>query len=171
MVPTSKRTLSAVIRKKYKRLLLFSEVIAVHCRKSIFFFYWHYIPLRVLAFSVILFHSTLSSHCFLHRLIPILCISSSLSLIHLFLGLPPILLPLGLQSNILLDVPLSFIRITWPSQAILLLFINLTVSLLALILRGSRTGTVWFYTSTSNKRAARPKLYTKSLTKGLTAYV
>ena len=36
-------------------------------------------------------------------------------------------------------------------------------SLLTLILRRSRTGTVWFYTSTSNKRAVRPKLYTKSL--------
>ena len=35
---------------------------------------------------------------------------------------------------------------------------------LTLIPRRSRTGTVWFYTSTSNKRAARPKLYTKSLT-------
>ena len=35
---------------------------------------------------------------------------------------------------------------------------------LTLILPCSRTGTVWFYTSTSNKRAARPKLYTKSLT-------
>ena len=29
------------------------------------------------------------------------------------------------------------------------------------------TGTVWFYTSTSNKRAARIKLYTKSLTRDL----
>ena len=36
---------------------------------------------------------------------------------------------------------------------------------LTLILRRSRTGMVWFYTSTSNKRAARPKLYTKSLTR------
>ena len=35
---------------------------------------------------------------------------------------------------------------------------------LTLILQRSRTGTVWFYTSTSNKRAARPKLFTKSLT-------
>jgi len=35
---------------------------------------------------------------------------------------------------------------------------------LTLILRRSHTGTVWFYTSTSNKRAARQKLYTKSLT-------
>ena len=35
--------------------------------------------------------------------------------------------------------------------------------MLTLILRRSRTGTVWFYTSTSNKRAARPKLYTKYL--------
>ena len=38
---------------------------------------------------------------------------------------------------------------------------------LTLYLRRSRTGTVWFYTSTSNKRAARPKLYTKSLTRDL----
>ena len=40
-------------------------------------------------------------------------------------------------------------------------------TLLTLILRRSRTGTVWFYTSTSNKRAARPNLYTKSLTRDL----
>ena len=38
---------------------------------------------------------------------------------------------------------------------------------LTLILPRSRTGTVWFYTSTSNKRAALPKLYTKSLTRDL----
>ena len=40
-------------------------------------------------------------------------------------------------------------------------------SVLSLILRRSRTGTVWFYTSTSNKSAARPKLYTKSLKRDL----
>ena len=45
-------------------------------------------------------------------------------------------------------------------------FIVLCVAL-TLILRRSRTGTVWFYTSTSNKRAALPKLYTKSLTRDL----
>ena len=39
--------------------------------------------------------------------------------------------------------------------------------ILTLILPRSRRGTVWFYTSTSNKRAARPKLYTKSLTRDL----
>ena len=38
---------------------------------------------------------------------------------------------------------------------------------LTLILPRSRTGTVWFYASTSNKRAARPKLYTKSVTRDL----
>ena len=38
---------------------------------------------------------------------------------------------------------------------------------LTIILPRSRTGTVWYYTSTSNKRAARPKLYTKSLTRDL----
>ena len=41
------------------------------------------------------------------------------------------------------------------------------IPILTLTLRRSRTGTVWFYTSTSNKRAARPKLYTKSLTRDL----
>ena len=45
--------------------------------------------------------------------------------------------------------------------------LELEVTALTLILRCSRTGTVWFYTSTSNKRAARTKLYTKSLTKDL----
>jgi len=38
---------------------------------------------------------------------------------------------------------------------------------LTIILSRSRTGTVWFYTSTGNKRAARPKLYTKTLTRDL----
>ena len=42
-----------------------------------------------------------------------------------------------------------------------------TLLSITLILRRSRTGTVWFYTSTSNKRAARPKMYTKSLTRDL----
>jgi len=93
-----------------------------------FFFYWHYNPPCVLAFSVILFHSAISLHWFLHCLIPIIFISSSISAIHLFLGLPLIFIPIGFHSDILLGVLLSSIRITWPSQAILLLFINLTVS-------------------------------------------
>jgi len=38
---------------------------------------------------------------------------------------------------------------------------------LTFILRRFRTGMVWFYTSTSNKRASRPKLCTKSLTRDL----
>ena len=38
---------------------------------------------------------------------------------------------------------------------------------LPLFLPRSRTRTVWFYTSTSNKRAARPTLYTESLTRDL----
>ena len=50
--------------------------------------------------------------------------------------------------------------------------LNITAELhrtpmLTLILPRSHTGTVWFYTSTSNKRAAWPKLYTKSLTRDL----
>ena len=48
-----------------------------------------------------------------------------------------------------------------------LLFDSLSLRPLTLILRRSHTGTVWFYTSTSHKRAARPKLYTKSLTRDL----
>ena len=52
------------------------------------------------------------------------------------------------------------------TRVLVLIFVN-SNSLLTLILRRSRTGTVWFYTSTSNKRAARPKLYTKSLTRDL----
>ena len=79
---------------------------------SCFFCYWHYNPLWVLAFSVILFHSALSFHWFLHRLIPIICISSSISTIHLFLGLPLILVPIGFHSNILLGVshPATFMK-------------------------------------------------------------
>ena len=38
-------------------------------------------------------------------------------------------------------------------------YLHRTRSILTIILRRSRMGTVWFYTSTSNKRAARPKLY------------
>jgi hypothetical protein len=89
----------------------------VHIKRPVFFFfYWHYNPLWDLAFSVILFHSTLSLHCFLHRLIPIICISSSISTIHLFLGLPLVLVPIGFHCNIIVGVLLSSIRITWPSQ-------------------------------------------------------
>ena len=43
-------------------------------------------------------------------------------------------------------------------------------SQLSLILPRSRMGTVCFYTSTSNKRAARPKLH-KVINKGLKTYV
>ena len=57
--------------------------------------------------------------------------------------------------NILNTVPISPPRTT-------IFLVHLT-----LILQRSRTGTVWFYTSTSNKRAARPKLYTKLLTRDL----
>jgi len=46
-------------------------------------------------------------------------------------------------------------------------FRNFVKAPLTLILRRSRTETVWFYTSTSNKRAVRPTLYTKSLTRDL----
>jgi len=78
----------------------------------IFFFDWRYNPLWVLAFSVIFFHSALSSHCFLRRLTPIICISSSMPAIHLFRGLPLVFVPIGFHCNILLGVLLLSIRIT-----------------------------------------------------------
>ena len=97
---------------------------------SSFFFCWRYNPLWVLAFSVIFFHSVLSLLSFLHPFIPIIWISSSTSSIHLSLGLTLILLPIGFNSNILLGILPPSIRITCPSQAILLLFINVTMSAL-----------------------------------------
>ena len=65
---------------------------------------------------------------FFHPLIPIVWIYSSTSSIHLFLGLPLILQPTGFHSNILLGILPPSIHIMHPSQAILLLFINLTIS-------------------------------------------
>jgi len=92
-----------------------------------FFFYWRYNPLWVLAFSVILLHSVLSLLSFLHPLIPNAWMSFSVSSTHLFLGLPLILLPFGFHSNTLLGILFSSIHITCPNQAILLLFMNLTM--------------------------------------------
>jgi hypothetical protein len=66
------------------------------------FVYWRYNPLWVSAFSVILLRSVLSLLSFLRPLIPIDWISSSVSSVHLFLGLPLILLPVGFHSNTLL---------------------------------------------------------------------
>ena len=60
------------------------------------------------------------------------------------------------------------IDFTSNSGVVILVSLLNTICKLSLILRRSRTGTVWFYTSTSNKRAARPKLYTKSLIRDLT---
>jgi len=94
----------------------------------IIFFHRRYNPLCVLAFSMIFFHSALSLHNFLHPLIRIICIPSSMSSIHLFLGLPLFLLPVGFHCSILLGILFPSIRITWPSQAILLLFTILTIS-------------------------------------------
>ena len=77
---------------------------------------------------MIFFHSVLSLLSFLHPLIPIVWISSSTSSIHLFLVLPLILLPIGFHSSILVGILIPSIRVTCPSQAILLLFMNLTMS-------------------------------------------
>ena len=62
----------------------------------------------------------------------------------------------------------SFTSFTLCSKNSAIAVMQTSVTLkLTLILRRSRTGTVWFYTSTSNKRAARPKEYTESLTRDL----
>ena len=110
-----------------------SSFFTLFCQKLnvyIFFFFicWRYNPLWVLAFSAIFFHSVLSLLSFLHPLIPIVWISSSTSSIHLFLGRPLILLPIGFHPNILPGILPPSILITCPTQAILLLFINLTMS-------------------------------------------
>ena len=94
----------------------------------LFFLCWRYNLLQVLAFSAIFFHSVLSLLSFLRPLIPIVWISSSTSSIHLYLGLPLILLPISFHSNTLLGILPPSIRITCPSQATLLHFINLTMS-------------------------------------------
>ena len=65
-----------------------SEFKGLSTTHIFFFFYLHYNPLWVLAFSVILFHSAVSFHWLLHFLIPIICIFSSISAIHLYLALP-----------------------------------------------------------------------------------
>jgi hypothetical protein len=82
------------------------------------FFYWRFNPLWVLAFSVIFFHSALSSHCFLHRLTPVICKSSSMPAIHLFRGLPLVLVPIGFHCNIC-----AYLR-TFKQRAIFLQFPN-----------------------------------------------
>ena len=57
---------------------------------------------------------------------------------------------------------IRYVQVHWMNR-----LFKFMAGALTLILRCSCTGTVWFYTSTSNKRAARPKLYTKSLTRDL----
>ena len=111
-------------------------------RVVFFFLCWRYNPLWVLAFLAIFFHSVLSLLSFLHPLIPIVWISSSTSSIHLFLRHPLILLPIGFHSNILLGILPPSIRITCPSQAILPLFINLTMS--AFPISSFSSGSFWF---------------------------
>ena len=99
-----------------------------------------------LAFSAIFFHSILSLLSFLPPLIPIVWISSSKSSIHLFLGRPLILLHTDFHSNILQGILPPSIHITCPSQAILLLFINLTMEYGAFV--------EWYWDS-SNERNGR----------------
>ena len=76
-------------------------------------------------------------------------------------------------ANRLSDMPISLEKeenqmiVMWKTITYPVLIAPTTCPVLTLILRRSRMGTVWFYTSTSNKKAVRPKLYTKSLTRDL----
>ena len=79
--------------------------------------------------------------------------------------LHPILTKIGTFQQTLVTLFISDFMII--PTAFFQFHIGIDMTKLTLILRRSRTGTVWFYTSTSNKRAARPKLYTKSLTRDL----
>jgi hypothetical protein len=63
--------------------------------------------------------------------------------IHLFPGNPLVLVTIGFQSNILLGVLLSSIRITWPIQVILLLFINITMSVFSTSLIDNNSFGYW----------------------------
>ena len=117
-----------VFRKCVWHFLVFQTHYKTYNSADSFFLCCRYNPLWVLAFSAIFFHSVLSLLSFLHPFIPIIWMSSSTSSIYLFLCLSLILLPIGFHSNILLGILPPSIRITCPSQAILLLFINLTMS-------------------------------------------
>ena len=93
-------------------LFVFTTVIMFFLHNVLVFFFflcWRYNPLWVLGFSAIFFHSVLSLHSFLHPLIPIVWMSSSTSSIHLFLGLPMILLPIGFHDNFTLRDAISCI--------------------------------------------------------------
>jgi len=115
-------------KKQPKNTLRFVSKVLPASTCIFFFLCCRYNPLWVLAFSAIFFNSVLSLLSFLHPLLPIVWISSSTSSIHLFLGRPLILLPIGFHSNIRLDIFPPSNCITCPSKAILLLSINLTVS-------------------------------------------
>jgi hypothetical protein len=106
-------------------VLAFS-VILFHSALSLHWFLHHLILFLIFVlFSVLFVCICVLNYC--HRVATqlqlnisyhiIICISSSISAIHLFLGLPLILVPIGFYSNILLGVLSSSIRITWPSQA------------------------------------------------------
>ena len=91
--------------EKMKMHCMFHSLFFENCAFcDFFFFYWRYNPLWVLSFTVIFFHSALSLHNFLHPLIPIICIFSSMSSFHLFVGFPLFLLPVGFHSSTLLGV-------------------------------------------------------------------
>ena len=70
---------------------------------------------------MILFHSALSLHTFLQPLIPIICISSSITSIPLFLGLPLFLLPVGFHSSTLLGILFPSIQYVYKFCFLLLL--------------------------------------------------
>ena len=103
-----------------------------------FFFHWHYSPLWAMACRKMSFHFFLSATISLHLLTPSTWRSLSTSSFHLFLGLPPLLVPSSSWVKIFLGILSSSILSRWPSQLILCSFIHFTMFSPLLISSSSR---------------------------------
>ena len=121
-----------------QKFILSTEVVYMHRRMAengvskhflpnFFFFHWHYSPLWALACRTISFHFILSATKSLHLLTNSTWRSLSTSSLHLFLGLPLLLVPSSSWVKIFLDILSSSILSRWPNQLILCPFIHFTI--------------------------------------------
>ena len=102
------------------------------------FFHLHCSPLWALACRTMPFHIFLSATNSLHLLTPSTWRSLSTSSVHLFLGLPLLLVPSSSWVKIFLDI-LSYSTLSrWPNQLILCPFIHFTIFSPLLISSSSR---------------------------------
>ena len=116
-----------------------------------FFFHLHYSPLWALACRTMSFHFFLSATTSLHLLTPSTWRSLSTSFFHLFLGLPPLLVPSSSWVKIFLGILSSSILSRWPNQLILCPFIPFTIFSPLLISSSSRSDFSIFRTPYSSK--------------------